>query len=206
MAATLLLSVLLMGFSIGLLHALDADHLMTISSLAARPDRGVATMRYAGLWALGHGGLLIAIACAGLLLGWSLPVRLPASAERLVGVVLIFAGASGIVSTLRRDGASGGVSAGIRSRMPFLIGMIHGTASSAAMMALIPLALLGPVLGIAFVTIFSFGVLSAMMAFGFALERGQQWLTARRPQLLRAVHMSVGIGAIGMGVFWLQTA
>jgi hypothetical protein len=58
------LSVLSAGLLMGILHAFDPDHVMTMSSLGARPDARGATARYALSWGVGHGGILVIAALA----------------------------------------------------------------------------------------------------------------------------------------------
>ncbi|MCK9543827.1 MAG: hypothetical protein M0R03_17550 [Novosphingobium sp.] len=200
MTPDLLVSVLLVGFTLGLLHALDPDHLITVASLSARPDANDATLRYAALWALGHGGLLVAIAAAVMLLGWTLPEALPAGAEWTVGLILIGVGASAL--WLRHP--PHGKRSNLREKAPFAIGLIHGLAGSAAMLALIPVTLYRPAAGLAYAIVFSFGVLVGMMGFALVLDRVQHGLAARVPALQRAVRLTLGIGAIGMGAYWLS--
>lgn len=202
MSLILLGTVLLWGFGLGLLHALDADHLMTVASLSARTDSRGATLRFAALWALGHGGLLVAIAAAVFLLDWTLPEALPAGAERTVGVILIAVGASAL--WLRHP--PHGSPRTLREKAPFAIGLIHGLAGSAAMLALVPATLYHPALGLAYAVIFSAGVLAGMMGFGAVIGRLQHGLTQAMPQAGKFARIVLGIGAIGMGAHWLSAA
>jgi high-affinity nickel permease len=82
-------AVLTLAFGLGLMHALDADHIMAVSGLAsARPGRRRA-LAFCARWAIGHGLSLLSIGAAVLLLGLAIPVSLSAHAESLVGVVLM---------------------------------------------------------------------------------------------------------------------
>jgi hypothetical protein len=200
------LLVLLASLPLGIVHALDADHLVAVSSLAARENGRRATIWYAAQWALGHGGLLLLIAAATMLFHWSLPPALPYWAERLVGVVLIVAGASMLWALFRGHSLAGyhHHGADMRRRTPFLVGMIHGTAGSAAMLALIPMTLYRPEMGFAYVLLFSLGVLVGMMGFGLLLGQAQVWLGTVMPRMLQGFRSLIGFGAIAMGLFWLQ--
>jgi len=199
MTAALLASILATGFALGVIHAVDPDHLMTISALSARADSHRATLRHAAMWALGHGGLLIGVASAVMLLGWTLPAALPAGAERSVGAILIVAGLSAV--WLRHPPHTH--RAGLRERAPFAVGLIHGLAGSAAMLALLPATLYGPLAGLAYAAIFSGGVLVGMMGFGLVLAGFQQRIGREAPKVHRFGQVATGLGAIGMGVHWL---
>lgn len=196
-------SILMAGFVLGMIHALDIDHIMTISSLSARPK--AATLRFAARWALGHGGVLVLVAAAALLLQWQLPEAVPASAERMVGVVLILAGLSVVGFPFRNRHAAPG-QATLREKAPFAIGVIHGLAGSATLLALVPLALYRPMEGIGYAAVFSLGVLCAMMGFAFLLDRAQRRLLAGMPQVHAASRVALATGAIGLGLYWVQAA
>ena len=206
MTVPLLASMLFVGFSLGLLHALDVDHLVTISSLSARTNSRKATAVYAALWALGHGSLLIVIAATVIMMGWSLPAFLPAGAERTVGLILLGAGSSVVWQFARCKGAEPSVPRRrtLREEVPFLIGMVHGLAGSAAMLALVPVTLYRPTRGILYAVVFSVGVLAGMMGFGIMLARLQHALAERLPKTLAFARLSIGVFAMGMGVQWLR--
>ena len=200
-----LLPVLFTGLLMGMLHAFDPDHVLTMSSLGSRPDARNATKRFALSWGVGHGGILVIAALALLLFDFPLPHALPEGAERLVGVIMIAAGGSLALALLRsRHQAPQPTS--LREKAPFLIGMVHGTAGSAAVFALLPMTLLSPVTGVLYVLVFSSGVLVGMMGFGFGFDRltnavGQYARALDRP--LRGV---VSVMAIIFGSYWLMGA
>jgi len=208
MTLTLLMSVLLVGFTLGLVHALDPDHLVTIAALSAREDANGATLRFAATWAMGHGGLLVTVATAVLLLGWSFPDALSHGAERAVGAVLIVTGISALWFLRRQRGQAVVTTpvAGLRQKAPFAVGMIHGLAGSASMLALVPITLYSPVVGLAYAVIFSAGVLAGMLGFGLVLDRLRSRLVSGWPALHHATRFVFAIGAIGMGTYWLHAA
>jgi len=197
-----LLSVLVAGLLMGILHAFDPDHVMTMSSLGSRPDARGATARYALSWGVGHGGILMIAALALLLLEAPMPEALPQGAERFVGVILIAAGGS-LVLALWRGRADDPPAPGLRSKAPLLIGMVHGTAGSAAVFALLPVGLLSPVQGVIYVLVFSLGVLVGMIGFGHGFDRAQAFVSRQAQALDKPLRGGVAVLAIGMGSYWL---
>jgi hypothetical protein len=197
-----LLSVLVAGLLMGILHAFDPDHVMTMSSLGSRPDARGATARYALSWGVGHGGILMIAALALLLFEVPMPETLPQGAERLVGVILIAAGGS-LVLALWRGRADDPPAPGLRSKAPLLIGMVHGTAGSAAVFALLPVGLLSPVQGVIYVLVFSLGVLVGMIGFGHGFDRAQAFVSRQAQVLDKPLRGGVAVLAIGMGSYWL---
>jgi vacuolar-type H+-ATPase subunit I/STV1 len=59
-------------------------------------------------------------------------------------------------------------------------------------------------MGFAYVLVFSFGVMVGMMGFGLVLGQAQVWLGTKLPRLLQGLRSLIGIGAIAMGIVWLQ--
>ncbi len=198
-------SVLLAGLLMGMLHAFDPDHVLTISSLGSRPDARNATRRYALSWGVGHGGVLVIAALALLLFDAPLPDTLPQGAERLVGVIMIAAGGSLALALWRNMGAQRSPSR-LRAKAPFVIGMVHGMAGSAAVFALLPIGLLSPVQGLVYVLIFSLGVLVGMMGFGHGFDRLAAMVTQRGQAFDKPLRGGVAALAIGMGGYWLLGA
>jgi hypothetical protein len=106
------LSILALGFSLGFVHAMDADHVMAVSALSNRhrdngKKRGIATnlaltLRHCSHWALGHGAVLLLSAGVVFGLGLSLPASLGHFAELAVGLVLVVIGGS-LLWQLRRE-------------------------------------------------------------------------------------------------------
>lgn len=189
----------------GVLHAFDPDHMVTMSSLGARPDARGATTRFALSWALGHGGILVLAALALLLFQVPMPGALPAGAERLVGIILIAAGGS-LALALWRGSAEDRRPSALRSKTPFLIGMVHGTAGSAAALALLPVGLLSAVQGLVYVLVFSGGVLLGMIGFGHGFDRISALIARRGRAIEQALRGCLATLAIGMGSYWLWSA
>ena len=200
-----LLPVLGAGLGMGVLHAFDPDHMVTMSSLGARPDARWATTRFAVSWAMGHGGILLLAALALLLFQVPLPQSLPPGAERMVGIILIAAGGS-LALALWRGTDHHRVPSLLRTRAPFLIGMVHGTAGSATVLALLPIGLLTPAQGVVYILVFSGGVLLGMMGFGHGFDRLRQAIARRGEALEKTLRGAIAALAIAMGSYWLWSA
>jgi hypothetical protein len=87
-----------------------------------------------------------------------------------------------------------------------LIGMVHGTAGSAAVFALLPMTLLSPVTGVLYVLVFSSGVLVGMMGFGFGFDRLTNAVGRYARVLDRPLRGIVSVMAIVFGSYWLVSA
>jgi hypothetical protein len=216
------------AFLIGLVHALDADHVMAVSVLATG-DRGARGGLGEGLrWSIGHGVVVLAAGTGALLLGVVISPALASLAERAVGALMVVLGAGVWIGLLRRgvhihfhehDGLPPHAHwhrHGDRGEHPAryghhhvhtasLVGALHGLAGSAPVVALLPVASRSPALGVAYLFVFGLGVGLAMALvsglLGHAVERLS---THSQTSILVALRAASGAGSIGLGG-WLVT-
>ena len=168
-----------MGLGLGMLHAFDPDHLAAVGGIASgNLNHNNSTLgrqplntpwQYAIHWSLGHGSSLFAIALMVLLIGTVIPTQVSHLAEQSVALVLIIIGGHALwritevkpTRPTRRSltGAS-------------MVGLLHGTAGSAPLLALIPLSRIShPAVGLVYVLFFSAGVTIAMTSIGGAMTQ-----------------------------------
>ena len=94
-------SILLLGFLMGLRHAVEADHVSAVASLNAKDKAQPITIRHAlrlalrlgALWGLGHSISLLAIGVSFIVLGFATPPLFSIWMEFVVGVMLVVIGA-----------------------------------------------------------------------------------------------------------------
>jgi ABC-type nickel/cobalt efflux system permease component RcnA len=89
-----MLGFLALGFLIGLRHALEADHVAAVASLATRGGTLRDHARQGALWGLGHTLTLLLLAGSCLLAGVTIPASAERTFEALVGVMLVALGLS----------------------------------------------------------------------------------------------------------------
>lgn len=97
----MLTSLLLLGLVMGMRHALEADHLATVASLATRSSRLRDVVRVAGVWGLGHAAVLVGLGAAAVLGGFALGEGVARTLETGVGAVLVLLG----IDVVRRAAA-----------------------------------------------------------------------------------------------------
>ncbi len=86
-------AILSLGFLLGMQHALEADHIAAVSSIAARRSEVGDIVKHGLTWGLGHTLTLFAFAGAAILLGHAIPGKLAEPLETAVGVMLVGLGA-----------------------------------------------------------------------------------------------------------------
>src|SRR3954465_4026495 len=85
--------ILGLGFLLGMQHALEADHIAAVSSIAARRSHVGDIVKHGLTWGLGHTLTLFVFAGAAVLLGRAIPDHLARPLETAVGIMLVGLGA-----------------------------------------------------------------------------------------------------------------
>src|SRR5436190_1964747 len=80
--------ILGLGFLLGMQHALEADHIAAVSSIAARRTQVGDIVKHGLTWGLGHTLTLFAVAGAAILLGRAIPEHFARPLETAVGIAL----------------------------------------------------------------------------------------------------------------------
>ena len=209
---------LAIAFVLGLIHAVDADHVMALSVFATR-ERGAAAGARAGLrWSLGHGAVLLVVGGLFVGLGRAMPGAWSAVAERAVGLVMIGLGVyvwRGLARSRAHlhfhahDGlvphahwhAHRHVHPDARAARhqhehgALFVGALHGLAGSAPLLVVLPIAASAPVVATAYLVLFGLGVAVAMTAVSGLLGHVAGRLSERRAE--RSLSWLRGIGAGG---------
>ena len=210
-------AALSLGFVYGLRHALDADHMVAVSTIVSQ-HRSVARSSLVGtFWGLGHTVSIFAIGLVVLLLKVSIPRSIELWMEMAVALMLMLLGGGVLLGALRERGivlhshphthdgelahshlhVHGSEGHEHRHQMirlgrkPFVVGMIHGMAGSAAVTVAALTTIPSIALGLAYIALFGLGsiggmlLMSAMIGVPFAV-------TARR---LSSINLPVRIVA-----------
>jgi len=87
-----LLSLIAVGFFLGMRHATDADHVVAIATIVTRERslRGAAAI--GALWGIGHGVTVAIVGCLIILFGVVIPPRVGLAMEFAVAVMLVLLG------------------------------------------------------------------------------------------------------------------
>src|SRR5512147_640158 len=217
------LTLLSLGFMLGLRHALDSDHVAAVSTvLTQRPS-----LKAAGLigfsWGIGHTLMLLLV---GLIVLWfrvPVPELLAQVAEGAVGVMLVILGCLLGVKLVKErwhvhqhdhDGSRhvhfhshavvvdhGHPHWWRESVRPLCIGMAHGLAGSAALLLLVVSSARTVTEGLVYIAVFGCGSILGMMLIGLALSLPVVWsLQLGRPVFL-AIQGLASLGSVGLGLW-----
>ena len=188
--------ILGIGILLGMQHALEADHIAAVSSIAARRTDVRDIVKHGLTWGLGHTVTLFVFAGAAILLGHAIPERLARPIETTVGIMLVGLGAHVLwrlwrdrvhfhrhghgdgtvhihVHSHANEAIAHGQSAhthqhGFRWRT-LLVGLMHGMAGSAALLLLAVSQLADPLYGMLYVLLFGIGSMLGMGALSVVI-------------------------------------
>lgn len=222
-----MIALLLLGFLVGVRHALEADHLAAVASLATRSASLGDKIKVAVAWGGGHAASLVLLGALLMGFGVTLPEAASRTFELVAGVVLIALGID-VLRRVRRqrihfhlhqhgDGprhlhahAHRGDGSHEKSQhrhehahglLPraLAIGSLHGLAGTGALV-LVSLQLLGSGMeALAYVLTFALGSILGMVLFSLALSLP----LSLSPRLLEAsagkLEATLGLVTIAVG-------
>ena len=95
-----LLSIIVLGFFLGMRHATDPDHVVAISTIVSRHRSMKHAAVIGGLWGIGHTITILLVGSGIILFGWVIPARVGLSMEFSVGLMLIVLGVLNLTGVL----------------------------------------------------------------------------------------------------------
>lgn len=218
-------TVLLLGFLIGLQHALEADHVSAVAALACRLNSTSGMIRQGVFWGIGHSLTLLAFAGIVFLFGQAIPPTVASWLETAVAVMLVMLGVD-VLRRLRRENLhihahqhDGGVEHlhlhahdetvphdtdhdHEHAHVPWrtlLVGMMHGLAGSAALVVLAGGALGSPLGGIAYVALFGLGSVAGMAALSLVIAIPIGWSARSLTWANRSLQAAAGLAGLVLG-------
>jgi sulfite exporter TauE/SafE len=215
-------SVLLIGFLLGLQHAIEADHLAAVSTIVAEKKGLLTASLVGGLWGLGHTISLFAVGVLVIFLKLQISESVETKLEAIVGAMLVLLG----INALRKLFAAERIHVhthehGSREHVhihshgdepaevshhrfsprSIVIGMVHGLAGSAALMLLVVPTIASPALALLYILIFGIGSIGGMMAMSFLIGLPAYFTAGRFALLNQGIRLAAGVFSLGLGVF-----
>jgi len=202
-----LLPILSLGFFLGLKHAADADHVVAVTTFVSN-QRSVFRSCWIGVfWGLGH---TLSLAAAGILvigLKINISQAWESRLEFLVALMLVVLGARVLLNPGAPPHSHGGsvkphshfgwTRFGIR---PFIVGIVHGAAGSAALMLLVLSTIRQPLDALAYVAVFGLGSVLGMLLVSLLLSLPVHWANERLAAGYRQVQLAAGLFSCAFGL------
>ena len=223
-----MISALLLGLLLGMQHALEADHLAAVASLATSTRSRRGMLRHGVTWGVGHMLTLAVFAGAVIVSERTISAALAGWLESAVGVMLVLLGASVLRRLYRErihfhvhdhadnrvhlhahshadDAAPHRVSThdhvhprGVPLRS-LAVGMMHGLAGSAVLVVLAATALSSPLEGLIYVALFGLGSVGGMALLSFAIAIPMRLTANLLTWTHRGVQGGIGCATIVLG-------
>src|SRR3954465_3900536 len=210
-----------LGSLLGMRHALEPDHLATVSTLVTGERNSYKAALLGACWGLGHTVALIVVGTVLVVLRAEMPVRVADAFEFCVALMLIGLGLRAIYLAARQGPAGpahvhhhGGtvhaphgapahihIGAWTLARRPLIVGAVHGLAGSGALTALVVTTLPSTAARITYMAVFGLGSTLGMAALSGLLG----WPLARAGRsrgLARAISLTVGCVSTTLGLWW----
>jgi len=97
-------TALFLGTAFGFRHALETDHVLTISAIVPRERSFWRSTAVGAVWGLGHNISLFVIGLLVIFLKWRVPENLATGVEFLIACTLVLLGANAVLRWRRGDG------------------------------------------------------------------------------------------------------
>ena len=191
-----LLSVLLLGFVLGMRHATDPDHVVAVTTIVSQQRSLARAARTGVLWGVGHTTTILLVGGAIVLLKLQLsiiPPRIGLSLELAVAVMLIVLGLLTLAGDDRRVSES--------TARPMTIGFVHGLAGSAAVATLPQVALIpDPMWALGYLAVFGVGTIAGMMLITVSIAAPSLIAVRRFAGMNRTLRIASGVASIAFGL------
>jgi ABC-type nickel/cobalt efflux system permease component RcnA len=219
-----LLSILALGFVLGIKHAIEPDHVIAVSTIASQSKKLWRSSLAGVFWGIGHTMTLFMAGMAMILLKGRIPDKWALSMEFLVGVMLVYLGVISLISiknihhhkhdhdhelhkhvhSHKYNGKHSHYhqhknSSYIKS---MFIGFVHGLAGSAAMVLLAMSSVENVWEGAAYILVFGAGTIVGMLFFTTIL--GVPFVfSAGKLRINKTLTQITGIISTGFGFYYM---
>jgi ABC-type nickel/cobalt efflux system permease component RcnA len=214
-------TTLFLGFLLGMEHALEADHVVAVSTIVSQ-SRSLFRASLIGIfWGIGHTLTLLVAGLVVLFLRVNIPEGVALSLEFVVGLVLLALGVQILWGYRRKRVHAHPHSHGGRVHDHFhsharsddhghdhdppslgkscLVGMIHGLAGSAALMLLVLTTVRTPVHGMCYLLVFGSGSITGMLLMSIVVALPFALTAVRFQRINGAVRMAAALISIALG-------
>lgn len=211
-----------LGLLLGMRHATDADHVVAVTTIISR-ERSVKQAGVIGMaWGAGHTLTILIVGSAMIAFRVVLPPRVGLAMELAVGVMLVLLGLRNMGGVFRSsdpqkqlpdethdhshdaldriDRWFGRVSA-YQVLRPFIVGIVHGMAGSAAIALLVLSTIQNADWAIAYLLIFGLGTIAGMMLITMTMASVFTYGHKRLGGIGRHVGFVTGVLSLAFGLF-----
>lgn len=186
------ISILLLGFLLGMRHATDADHVVAVSTIVSEEASVRRASGIGALWGIGHSITILLVGGAIVAFRLAIPPRLGLALEFSVALMLI---ALGVITLAgRRIGSARSVA------RPVAVGVVHGLAGSAFVALVVLAAVPETWVALLYLALFAAGTIAGMAAITAAIAVPSALSARRFVGVHRYVRIASGVASLAFGL------
>jgi len=243
------LSIIAVGFFLGMRHATDPDHVIAVTTIVTRQRQLARAALTGAFWGIGHTLTILVVGAIIILFNVVIPTRIGLSMEFSVALMLIALGAMNVAAFLRATPlVTAGTDAGAevlhshahthgdyihshthghspeahphrpdrtplalldrlfgklalyRPVRPFIIGVVHGLAGSAAVALLVLTTIPNPRWAVAYLLVFGLGTVGGMMLITMSIASVFTFVGKGRQSFSQRLGLVSGLLSLAFGM------
>jgi len=243
------LSIIAVGFFLGMRHATDPDHVIAVTTIVTRQRQLTRAAMTGAFWGVGHTLTIFVVGAMIILFNLVIPTRVGLSMEFSVALMLVVLGIMNVVAFMRSASAiSAEAGAGsdavhvhphahgdyihthahghspethshssastplalldrlfgrlaiYRPLRPFIVGVVHGLAGSAAVALLVLAAIPNPRWAVAYLLVFGAGTVGGMMLITMSIASAFTFMGKGRQKFSRRLGLVSGLLSLAFGL------
>jgi High-affinity nickel-transport protein len=179
---------------LGMRHATDADHIVAVTTMVNRERSAWRSSRIGVMWGLGHTLTIFVVGGAIVLFKLAFTPRLGLSMEFSVALMLMVLG---YLNLTRR----GRIPEAVPQLRPFLVGVVHGLAGSAAATLLILPLIDDPRWALLYLGVFGLGTIVGMATVTMAIAAPAIYAGTRLERLQDGIRFASGAVSLVFGAY-----
>ncbi|OAH52798.1 urease accessory protein UreH [Domibacillus aminovorans] len=218
------LSILALGFVLGIKHAIEPDHIIAVSTIASQSKKLLRSSLAGVFWGIGHTATLFIVGIIFILMKDEIPAEWAMSLEFLVGIMLVYLGVTTILSfknihihehehdTEEHKHVHSHEHSGkhehkhrhknVSYLKSLLIGLVHGLAGSGAMILLTMSTVKSVWEGAIYILIFGAGTVVGMLFFTTII--GIPFVfSAKKRSLNKTLTQITGVVSTVFGIYYM---
>ena len=215
-----IITLLIIGFALGLQHAVEADHLAAVSTIVSEKNDLLSASAVGALWGVGHTLSLLIVGAIVVILKVQISQTTGTRLESVVGLMLIALGINALRKPFTADKYHlHAHNHGGREHVHFhahdkggnpkshhrysirsvIVGMVHGLAGSAGLMVLIIPVAQTPATALSYIAVFGLGSIIGMAAMSFLFGLPVKFAAERLTFLRTGIQLTAGLFSFILG-------
>jgi len=189
------LSIAILGFLLGVRHAVDPDHVVAVGTIATRVPTFRRAAMIGAMWGAGHTLTIMAVGGTIVLMRVAISPRVGLAMEFAVAIMLILLGLLNLANARHTHAPAPSAA------RPLVVGMVHGLAGSAAVALLVLATVSDPRWALAYLFLFGLGTIVGMVIVTAMIAVPASLAVSRMKNARRWLTLASGVASLAFGIF-----